>query len=40
MQLSLKNGESAIVKKGALKLIISYSDDRAKKDRYNREKVL
>jgi len=40
LSLKLKNGESAIIKKGNLKLIISYSDDRAKKDRYNREKGL
>ncbi|MDZ7614116.1 MAG: IS1634 family transposase [Flavobacteriaceae bacterium] len=38
--LSLKNGESKIIKKGNLKLIITYSDDRAKKDKYNREKGL
>ena len=37
---NLKNGESVVIKKGNLKLIISYSDDRAKKDRYNREKGL
>jgi transposase len=37
---NLKNGESTIIKKGSLKLIITYSDDRAKKDRYNREKGL
>lgn len=38
LSLTLKNGESAVIKKGTLKLIITYSDDRAKKDRYNREK--
>lgn len=38
LSLSLKNGESALIKKGDLKLVITYSDDRAKKDRYNREK--
>jgi transposase len=38
LSLSLKNGESAVINKGNLKLIITYSDDRAKKDRYNREK--
>jgi len=38
LSLSLKNGESAIVRKGDLRLVITYSDDRAKKDRYNREK--
>ncbi len=40
LSLQLKNGECAIIKKNNLKLIISYSDDRAKKDRYNREKGL
>ncbi len=38
--LRLKNGESKIIKKGDLKLIITYSDGRAKKDKYNREKGL
>lgn len=38
LNLSLKNGESQTINKGALKLIITYSEDRAKKDRYNREK--
>lgn len=40
LALDLNHGESAVIKKGALKLIITYSDDRAKKDRYNREKGL
>lgn len=40
LSLSLKNGESKIIHKEKLKLIISYSDDRAKKDSYNREKGL
>lgn len=40
LALKLKNGESEVVEKEHLKLIISYSDDRAKKDRYNREKGL
>jgi len=40
LSLDLKNGESSIIKKDKLKLIVSYSDDRAKKDRYNREKGL
>lgn len=40
LALSLKNGESAVIKTGHLKLIITYSEDRAKKDRYNREKGL
>ena len=38
--LELKNGESSVIKKNGLKLIVSYSEDRAKKDRYNREKGL
>ena len=38
--LTLKNGESKIIKKGDLTLIITYSEDRAKKDKYNREKGL
>lgn len=40
LSLQLKNGESEIIAKDKLKLIITYSDDRAKKDRYNREKGL
>lgn len=40
LSLALKNGESAVIEKDALKLIVTYSDDRAKKDRYNREKGL
>ena len=40
LALDLSHGESALIKKGNLKLIITYSDDRAKKDRYNREKGL
>ena len=40
LSLKLKNGESHIIKKGDLKLIIIYSDTRAKKDKYNREKGL
>lgn len=38
--LKLKNGQSTVIKKGDLRLIITYSDDRARKDRYNREKGL
>jgi len=38
--LELSNGQSAIINKGAMKLIITYSEDRAKKDRYNRDKGL
>ena len=40
LALDLSNGESTVIRKGELKLIITYSDDRAKKDRYNREKGL
>ena len=38
LALSLNNGESAIVQKGDLSLVITYSDKRARKDRINREK--
>jgi len=41
LDLGLKNGESKIIQKpGELKLIISYSDKRAKKDWHNRERGL
>lgn len=40
LSLSLKNGESKIISKENLKLIITYSDSRAKKDRHNRERGL
>lgn len=40
MALELSNGQSAVINKEGMKLIITYSDDRAKKDRYNREKGL
>lgn len=40
MALKLSNGQSTVINKGVMKLIITYSDDRAKKDRYNREKGL
>ncbi len=40
LSLTLKNGESALIEKDELKLIVTYSDDRAKKDRYNQEKGL
>jgi transposase len=40
LALDLNNGESAVIRKEHLKLIITYSEDRAKKDRYNREKGL
>jgi len=38
--LTLNNGESKTIKKGNLNLIVTYSEDRAKKDKYNREKGL
>jgi transposase len=40
LSLNLQSGASALISKGDLKLIITYSDERAKKDRYNREKGL
>src|SRR5690606_28680747 len=40
LSLNLKNGESKVIKKGDLKLLVTYSDSRAKKDRYNRGKGL
>lgn len=40
LSLSLKNGESSIISKGDLKLIVTYSDIRAKRDKCNREKGL
>lgn len=40
LSLNLENGESAIVDRDNLKLIISYSDSRAKKDFENRRKGL
>jgi transposase len=40
LSLGLKNGQSAVLKKDDLKLVITYSDERAAKDRYNREKGL
>lgn len=38
LDLTLTNGQSVVIEKGNLKLIITYTDSRAKKDRYNREK--
>ena len=40
LSLKLQNGESAVVKKDNLRLIVTYSDGRAKKDRQNRDKGL
>lgn len=38
LDLSLHNGQSKTINRGDLRLIITHSEDRAKKDRYNREK--
>lgn len=40
LSLSLGDGESRIIPRGNLKLIISFSERRAKKDRFNRKKGL
>lgn len=40
LSLNLKNGESEVIEKDDLKIIITYSDARAKKDKSNREKGL
>lgn len=40
LSLNLKNGESAVIEKDGLKLIVTYSDNRAGKDRKNRERGL
>jgi len=40
LRLQLKNGESKIISRGDLKLLITYSDSRSKKDQYNRERGL
>lgn len=40
LSLRLKNGESHVLDKGNIKLIVTYSDSRAKKDGHNREKGL
>lgn len=40
LSMNLKSGESKIIKKGDLKLMITYSDIRSRKDKYNREKGL
>ncbi|WP_353619858.1 IS1634 family transposase, partial [Acinetobacter towneri] len=40
LSLQLKDGESTVISKDDLKLIVTYSDNRAKKDKYNREKGL
>jgi transposase len=38
LSLNFKNDKIKVIKKDELTLIITYSEDRAKKDRYNREK--
>lgn len=40
LSLGLENGESATIEKDGFKLIVTYSDNRAKKDRLNRERGL
>ncbi|MCD6597632.1 MAG: IS1634 family transposase [Bacteroidales bacterium] len=40
LSLKLNNGDSAVIKKNDLNLIVTYSDNRAKKDLLNREKGL
>jgi len=40
LALNLKNGQSAILTKGENRLIVSYSQARAEKDRFNRERGL
>jgi hypothetical protein len=40
LALNLKNGESAMIEKGDLRLVVTYTDSRASKDRLNREKGL
>lgn len=40
LALELSNGQTSIIDKGDTRLVISYSDKRAKKDTYNRQKGL
>ena len=40
LALNLKDGESSVMHKGDLRLIVTYSDKRSGKDKYNREKGL
>lgn len=40
LSLKLKNGESEVIEKDNLKIIVTYSDSRAKKDKSNRERGL
>ena len=40
LALNLRNGESAMIEKGDLRLVVTYAESRAGKDRRNREKGL
>jgi transposase len=40
LDLTLSHGQSAVLEKEQVKLIITYTDSRARKDKYNREKGL
>lgn len=40
LSLKLNNGDTAVIERDDLRLVISYSDSRAKKDRINRERGL
>lgn len=40
LSMRLQNGQSAVIEKDNLKLVVTYSNERAAKDRYNREKGL
>lgn len=40
LRLKLKNGENKVIHKGDLRLIINFSENRQKKDQYNRERGL
>jgi transposase len=40
LSIEIEDGQSKVIKKGDLKLIITFSKQRAKKDKYNREKGL
>jgi len=38
LKLNIQNGESEVISKGDTRLIITYSENRARKDQYNRER--
>jgi len=40
LSMGLQNGQSAVIAKGDLNLVVTYSQERSAKDRYNREKGL